>query len=195
MRAQAARPVMNPKAVEKNSRKPSNRRTLMARISLAVAVLLGGFTWVSLDVWTAPAGLIWHAFHGSTVSFEGRKIPVPRDMWVRKTSDMAVIMIREAPKYPLLHSPAGTIVFERSPGRATDMSKDYATIAHANESPAQKGYQVQVLRFPAPNGPAFCWQTTHPDRSDLYISPVTSIGRDCPPPTSAARFTNRHSMK
>lgn len=194
MRAQAARPVMNPKAVEKNSRKPSNRRTLMARISLAVAVLLGGFTWVSLDVWTAPAGLIWHAFHGSTVSFEGRKIPVPRDMWVRKTSDMAVIMIREAPKYPLLHSPAGTIVFERSPGRATDMSKDYARSLTRMSRRHRKGIRSKYFGFLRRTDRHSAGKP-RTQTDPTCISPVTSIGRDCPPPTSAARFTNRHSMK
>jgi hypothetical protein len=144
----------------------------IAQLLLAAALLFGALVWISLNVWTAPAGLVWHLFHGTSVSFEGRKIAVPWDMLVPLSGDRALMMIREAPSHPIsmLHSPAAVILIQRDAGRPTDMSKDYATIARVNEQPPN-GYRFNGLRqLSASKGTIYCWELARLDAPYLSIS-------------------------
>lgn len=145
-------------------------RGRVARLLLAAALLFGVLVWASSNVWTAPAGVVWHLFHGSSVSFEGHQIGVPWDMLVPLSGDRALMIIREAPKYPLLHSPAATILIARGAGQPTDMSRNYDKIARANGQPPN-GYRFQGVRqVSAAKGTIYCWELASLDASSLSIS-------------------------
>jgi hypothetical protein len=147
-------------------------RGRIARALLAAALLFGALVWISLNVWTAPAGLVWHLFHGTSVSFEGHRIGVPWDMLVPLSGDRALMMIREAPNHPIpmLHSPAGTILIQRGAGRPIDVSKDYKIIARVNEQPPD-GYRFQGVRqLSSAKGTIYCWELARLDASYLSIS-------------------------
>src|ERR1700735_1241730 len=129
----------------------------VSRRLLAGAFLFLSLVWVCLNVWTAPIGMIWHIFHGNFTSFEGRKIHVPWDMWVLRSPE-SITVLREAPKYPILRSPASIILIQRTEGAATDMSKYYDRISHANELPPN-GYRLRGLRqLSASKGTVYCWE-------------------------------------
>jgi hypothetical protein len=163
-------------------RNPIPRKNLF--LLLAAFVLLG-MVWLSLNVWTAPVGLLWHLFHGSFTSFEKRKIHVPWDMWRENSGDGALTLIRWKPAYRILTSPSGVITVLRS--RLTiDMSKNYDKIADMNEHPPS-GYKFRGLhQFTAAKGTAYCWESVALDSSrviscwfdkdtmlaDFYGSPV-----------------------
>jgi hypothetical protein len=147
-------------------------RGRIARLLLAAALLFGALVWISLDVWTAPAGLVWHLFHGTSVSFEGHKVAVPWDMLVPLSGDRALMMTRQVPSHPIpmLHSPAATILIQRDVGQPTDMSKEYATIARVNEQPPN-GYRFNGLRqLFAAKGAIYCWEVMQLDESYISIS-------------------------
>jgi hypothetical protein len=147
-------------------------RGRIARLFLAAALLFGVLVWVSSNAWTAPAGLVWHLFHGTSVSFEGHKIGVPWDMLVPLSGDRALMMTREVPSHPIpmLHSPAATILIQRDAGRPTDMSRNYDKIARANEQPPD-GYRFQGLRqLSAAKGTIYCWELARLDASYISIS-------------------------
>ena len=90
------------------------RRKLTWRLILAATVFLAVALWVSSDVWTGPAGLIWHVFHGNFVSLDGQKIRVPWDMWVLRSDDQNLTILRQPPKYSILHSPSGLMLIGRT---------------------------------------------------------------------------------
>ena len=137
---------------------------------LTGVVLFLALVWASMNIWTAPAGMIWHACHGNFTSFEGRKIHVPWDMMVLRSSDQAISLLREPPKYPILASRSGIIQIMRTRAPATDMSKYYDRIAGANEV-APNGYRLQGLRqLSAPKGTVYCWEIARLDASHLSIS-------------------------
>jgi hypothetical protein len=147
-------------------------RGRVARLLLAAALLFGALVWISLDVWTAPAGLVWHLFHGSSVSFEGHRVAVPWDMLVLHLDEKAFMMTRQVPSHaiPILHSPAAVILIQRDARQPTDMSKDYATIARVNEQPPN-GYRFDGLRqLSAPKGTIYCWELARLDTPYLSIS-------------------------
>jgi len=132
--------------------------------------VLGGSVWLSLNVWTAPVGLIWHSIHGRSIIFDGHTVDVPWDMWVENSSAQSLMIIREAPKYPLQQLPAGTIIIQRGSGRAADMSKDYDRIVRADETPP-KGYRLQgTRRLFSEKGTAYCWELARTDASHISIS-------------------------
>ncbi len=134
---------------------------------LAGVLLFGALVWVSLNVWTASVGLVWHLFHGNFTSFDGHRIHVPWDMWIHRSADQTLTIVREAPKYPILRSPAGIILIQRIPGRATDMSKDYDRIARDSER-ARNGYQFQgVHQLATAKGHGYCWELVRLDSSYL----------------------------
>lgn len=142
----------------------------IARLLLAAALLFGALVWASSNVWTASAGLVWHLFHGTYVSFEGHKIRVPWDMLVPLSGDRALMIIREAPKYSLLHSPSATILIQRGARQPADMSKDYDRIARTNEQPPD-GYRFQGVRqVSSPKGTIYCWELARLDAPYLSIS-------------------------
>jgi hypothetical protein len=145
-------------------------RVQVARMVLAGVVLLAALVWISLNVWTASFGLVWHLFHGNFTSFEGHGIHVPWDMLVLRSADPSLTMVRETPKYPILRSPGGIILIERRSGPANDMSKYYDRIARANEQP-QNGYQLQGLhKMSSAKGTVYCWEMDRLDASSLSIS-------------------------
>jgi hypothetical protein len=151
---------------------PKSLRTRIARLLLAAALLFGALVWISLNVWTASAGLVWHLFHGTSVSFEGHKIGVPWDMLVPLSGDRALMIIREAPSHPIpmLHSPAATILIQRDAAQPTDMSRYYDRIARANEQPPN-GYRFEGLRkLSAAKGTIYCWELAQLDASYISIS-------------------------
>src|SRR5271169_6774371 len=80
------------------------RRTSM--LLLGAIISLGALVWISLSIWTAPLGLMWHFFHGHSASFEGHRVDVPWDMWVSRSTPGVLLMVRHTPKYPLLQSPS-----------------------------------------------------------------------------------------
>src|SRR6266571_589839 len=141
-----------------------------SRLLLAGILLMGVLVWISLNVWTVPVALVWHLFHGNLTSFDGHSIHVPWDMWIYRPPGQALIINREAPRYSILRSPAGSILIERSPGRATDMSKDYDRIARTNERPPS-GYRLdRTRRLSAAQGTGYCWELTRIDSPYLSIS-------------------------
>jgi hypothetical protein len=139
-----------------------------ARGLLAVALIFAALVWISFDVWTAPIGLAWHIFHGDSVSFDGRKVRVPWDMRAFQPDDRSVMLIREEPRYAFLRQPYGAILVVRHAGPATDLSKNYDRIAHANEQ--TKGYRfLDLRRLPGVKGTVSCWESAKLD------APYTSI--------------------
>jgi hypothetical protein len=138
---------------------------LIAGVALSFAMSV----WILFNVWTAPAGLFWHLFHGKFASFDGRRIHVPWDMWVSSSGVHSLSIIRDAPLHPFLHSPSGILLFVRRQGPATDMSKNYDRIATAYRSRA--GYLFQgVQELEGRNGIVFCWELTTADSSSSSIS-------------------------
>ena len=131
---------------------------------LVIAVLV----WVSLDVWTAPVGMVWHLFHGRFTSFEGHKILVPWDMWAEHNSVGAIDIIRTQPDYPIARSRTGVIMIQRVPVR-TDMTKVYDRVSQINGT-AVAGYKYLGLqRLQAPRGAVYCWEQARLDSGDLYV--------------------------
>lgn len=152
------------------SRQRSRR---FAKGLLAVALIFVALAWISFDVWTAPIGLVWHLFHGNSISFDGRKVHVPWDMWAPQLSnlggDQSVMLIRETPSYTLVRQPYGLILIERSAGPATDLSKSYDRIARANEQ--TKGFRLLDLRrLSGAKGNVYCWESTMLNATYLNIS-------------------------
>jgi hypothetical protein len=91
-------------------------------------------------------------------------------MWMHRSADQTLTIVREAPKYPILRSPAGVIIIQRIPGRAADMSKDYDRIASDNER-ARNGYQFrEVHRLTTAKGYGYCWEFVRLNSSYLSIS-------------------------
>jgi hypothetical protein len=141
-----------------------------SRLLLAGVLLMGVLVWISLSVWTVPVALVWHLFHGNLTSFDGHDIHVPWDMWIYRSAGQTLMITREAPRYSILRSPAGTMLIERSPGRATDMLKDYDRIARTNEQPPT-GYRLDRIRqVPTAKGTGYCWELARIDSPYLSIS-------------------------
>jgi hypothetical protein len=137
---------------------------------MSVLFLLVVLEWAVSSIWTAQAGLLWHLFHGNYAWFNGNKVQVPWDMWVQRPADDTLMIVREAPKYPILRSPAGTIIIGRFPGPAVDMSKDYRRFASANER-ARDGYQLRgVNKIKTEKGLGYCWELVRTDVSNVSIS-------------------------
>jgi hypothetical protein len=146
------------------------RKGQITRRLVTGVLLVGAFVWFSLNVWTAPVGLVWHSFHGNFTSFEGHRVPIPWDIWVGRSAKGSLMVTREASKYPILRSPAGTILIERGTGRAADMSKDYDRVARTNDPPPN-GYRLQDIRqVLAAKGIGYCWEIVRVDSSYLSIS-------------------------
>jgi hypothetical protein len=136
---------------------------------LGTAVSFGALAWVCLNIWTVPAGMFWHLFHGKSASFEGHLLHVPWDMWASNTSAHDLSIIRAAPQYSLLHSPSGILLFVRWQGPPTDISKNYERIAAANGS--RMGYRFQGLqKLEGQKGSVFCWELAKTDLSSMTVS-------------------------
>ena len=133
---------------------------------IVVAILI----YVSTNIWTAPMGWAWHLFRGNSVSFSGYRINVPRDMWARRSGSESVTILRQAPKYNLSHALSGTLVFTRSPGPATDMSRNYDKIAQANEQLTLGLHPKGIRKIAGAKGTVYCWESANSDVSELYIS-------------------------
>jgi hypothetical protein len=153
-----------------DDRSSKSLRLRVARMVLAGTLLFAALVWVSLNVWTASLGVVWHVFHGNFTSFEGHRIHVPWDMLVLRSADPSLTMVREAPTYPILRSPGGIVLIERRSGPANDMSKYYDRIARANEQP-RNGYRFQGIRqLSSAKGTVYCWEMDRLDASQLSIS-------------------------
>ena len=79
----------------------SNKLSKTSGRLLAGVLSLGVLIWGSLNVWTAPAGVLWHLFHGDVASFNGIKFHVPWDMWIHRSSDQSLMIVRESPRFPI----------------------------------------------------------------------------------------------
>lgn len=149
-----------------------NKSWKRAGAFLAVVLLFGALEWVSLNVWTAPIGMVWHLFHGSFTPFDGHKIHVPWDMWVSNSADHSVVIIRPASKHPVLRSPAGVMLIDRSRRPVTDLSKNYERFARTLEHPLDGHQFLGVHRLSTPTGYGYCWEQSKFDFSELYITCV-----------------------
>jgi hypothetical protein len=141
----------------------------ISRWSLALVLAFSVVVWISLDVWTAPAGILWHLFHGRSTIFAGEKIVVPWDMWVDGSSQ-SIAITREAAKYGLLNSPWGTIVLARGEGQRTNMVTDYGRIARSEEQ-LPKGFRLRLVReVRLEKRKGYCWESSRVDTPELMIS-------------------------
>jgi hypothetical protein len=141
----------------------------ISRWSFALVLSFGVLIWISLNVWTAPAGILWHVFHGRFITFGGQKIAVPWDMWVDGSSE-STIMIREAAKYRLLNSPWGTIVLARGAGKPTDLVTDNGRIVRSEEQ-LPEGFHLRLVReVRSGKRKGYCWESSRVDTPELIIS-------------------------
>jgi hypothetical protein len=141
----------------------------ISRWSFVLVLTLGSLIWISLNVWTAPAGILWHVLHGRFITFGGQKIAVPWDMWVNR-SNQSCLIIREAAKYRLLNSPWCTIVLARGAGQPTNMVTDYSRIAHSEEQ-LPEGFRLRLVReVRSGKRKGYCWESSRVDTPELVIS-------------------------
>jgi len=127
--------------------------------------------WIATFVWTAPIGLAWHLFHGNFAPFEGRKVPVPPDMWASRSDGGGLIIMREAPKYPLFHSPSAIMLLSLGRGSGRDLSKEkeYDKISRIYAAPQRDGYRLrEVRRVSGVDRMGYCWELSRADSS--YIT-------------------------
>jgi hypothetical protein len=146
----------------------SSRRSTRGRLIVCIALLIVALAvWASMDVWTAPMGLAWHALHGSSVSFEGRSIPVPWDMWVDQRPD-SLFMVRWAPKVRLFGAPHGVALILRT--RALARRENEQRTGEAFAVPP-RGYEFQgTLDIGGSGARGRCWKHARYDGEALSIS-------------------------
>lgn len=141
----------------------------ISRWSFAVVLTLGSLVWISLNLWTAPIGLLWHISHGRFASFGDRRIAIPWDMWVDR-GNHGIVIVREAAKHRLLNSPWGTIVLTQGTGKPTSLPADYDRIARSEEQ-LPEGFRLQVVReVRARKRRGYCWESSRVGTSELMIS-------------------------
>jgi hypothetical protein len=133
-------------------------------------IVLALSLWLMPTVWTAGHGLAWHALHGNFARFEDHQIQIPWDMWVVSSGNEALTILRQAPKYSVLHSPYGILVITRGSDPPTDMSKNYDRIAQSNEQTARGLHSLGVRKIFAAKGTGYCWESANSDLSIYSIS-------------------------
>jgi hypothetical protein len=126
-------------------------------------------SWLAIHCWTAPVGFLWHAVHGRFVSFDGSKLPVPADMWVRRSENGALTLIRERPQYPLLASRSGILLLQYLPPATPDLSTNYGQISHTYVS-SRVGLKTDVRRVSGTQRNGYCWEVSGVGAASLEIS-------------------------
>jgi hypothetical protein len=133
-------------------------------------ILLALCLWFVPTVWTAGHGLAWHTLHGRFARFEDHQIQIPWDMWVVSSGNETLTILRQAPKYSVLHPPYGILLITRGSGPPTDMAKNYDRIAQSNEQTRGGLHSLGVRKILAGKGTGYCWESANSDLSNLYIS-------------------------
>jgi hypothetical protein len=148
-------------------RKPLASR--ISRWSLTLVLAFGSLVWITLNVWTAPTGILWHVFHGRATAFGSQKIVVPWDMWVDRPNQ-SLMIIREPAKYRLVNSPWGTIVLVRGRGQPTSPTSNYSRIARSEEQ-LPEGFRLQLVReVRSGKQRGLCWESSRIGTPEPMIS-------------------------
>lgn len=133
----------------------------------AFAALCFGI-WLVSNMWNAPIGIAWHVTHGRYVTLNGRKLPVPWDMWVERSDTDGMTIMRDTPDDNFLHFRSGVMLIKTA-SPTIDFDKDLGWLSSVNER-QPKDSVVSERSIVGPTARARCWEVKAPYSPDISIS-------------------------